>query len=59
LFRRYEALAAQEDNVTFVGRLAQYRYYNMDQCVGSALKAADDILEKLGALKVTAMSNQA
>jgi len=59
LFRRYDALASQEDDVTFVGRLAQYRYYNMDQCVGSALKAADDILEKLGAMKVTAMSNQA
>jgi UDP-galactopyranose mutase len=56
LFRRYEALASQEEDVTFVGRLAQYRYYNMDQCVGAALKAADDILERLGAEKVTAMS---
>jgi UDP-galactopyranose mutase len=48
LFKRYEALALAEDEVTFVGRLAQYRYYNMDQCVGAALKAADTILEKLG-----------
>ena len=48
LFKRYEALARKEPNVTFVGRLAQYRYYNMDQCVGAALKAADYILAGLG-----------
>lgn len=49
LFKRYEALARQESGVTFVGRLAQYRYYNMDQCVGAALKAVEYVLEKLGA----------
>lgn len=43
LFRRYEALAAAERDVLFVGRLAQYRYYNMDQVVAAALKAAGDI----------------
>jgi UDP-galactopyranose mutase len=48
LFKRYEALAREERDVTFVGRLAQYRYYNMDQCVGAALKAAEYVLEKLG-----------
>jgi UDP-galactopyranose mutase len=37
LFKRYEALAAAEPNTTFVGRLATYRYYNMDQIVGQAL----------------------
>lgn len=37
LFKRYEALADQESGVTFVGRLATYRYYNMDQIVGQAL----------------------
>ena len=47
LFKRYEALALAEDDVTFVGRLAMYRYYNMDQCVGAALKAADNVLAKL------------
>jgi UDP-galactopyranose mutase len=40
LFKRYEALANAETGVTFVGRLAQYRYYNMDQVVGAALAAA-------------------
>jgi UDP-galactopyranose mutase len=48
LFKRYETLAANERDVSFVGRLAQYRYYNMDQCVGAALKAAEDLLARLG-----------
>ena len=37
LFKRYEALAIAQSDVTFVGRLATYRYYNMDQVVGQAL----------------------
>jgi len=37
LFKRYEALADATGDVTFVGRLATYRYYNMDQIVGQAL----------------------
>ncbi len=44
LYRRYRSTAAREAGVTFVGRLAQYRYYNMDQVVGAALKAAREIL---------------
>jgi UDP-galactopyranose mutase len=39
LFKRYEALARARSDVTFVGRLATYRYYNMDQIVGQALAA--------------------
>ena len=37
LYERYAALAGQTAGVTFVGRLATYRYYNMDQVVGMAL----------------------
>jgi UDP-galactopyranose mutase len=37
LFKRYEALALAQSDVSFVGRLATYRYYNMDQVVGQAL----------------------
>jgi UDP-galactopyranose mutase len=37
LYKRYEALADSTQGVTFVGRLATYRYYNMDQIVGQAL----------------------
>jgi UDP-galactopyranose mutase len=48
LFKKYEALAHAAQDVTFVGRLAQYRYYNMDQCVGAALKASRYVLQKLG-----------
>ena len=44
LYRRYRALAARERNVVFVGRLAQYRYYNMDQVVAAALKTSQNIL---------------
>jgi UDP-galactopyranose mutase len=44
LYKRYEALSAETPDVTFVGRLAQYRYYNMDQVIGAALAAAEDLL---------------
>ena len=39
LYKNYEALGDATQNVTFVGRLATYRYYNMDQIVGQALAA--------------------
>ncbi len=37
LYKRYAELAAATPNVHFVGRLATYRYYNMDQVVAQAL----------------------
>jgi UDP-galactopyranose mutase len=37
LYAKYAERAALEKNVSFVGRLATYRYYNMDQVVGMAL----------------------
>ena len=37
IYRRYKALADATPNVHFVGRLATYKYYNMDQVVGQAL----------------------
>lgn len=36
LYKKYELLARDSDTI-FVGRLATYRYYNMDQIVGQAL----------------------
>ncbi|MEA3001592.1 MAG: UDP-galactopyranose mutase, partial [Sphingomonadales bacterium] len=39
LYKKYEKLADSTPGVTFVGRLATYRYYNMDQVVGQALAA--------------------
>ncbi len=37
LYQKYKALADQTPNVHFVGRLATYKYYNMDQVVAQAL----------------------
>ncbi|HYG26799.1 MAG TPA: UDP-galactopyranose mutase, partial [Caulobacteraceae bacterium] len=46
LYKKYEALALETKNVTFVGRLATYRYYNMDQVVGQALATYRRIMER-------------
>lgn len=48
LFKRYETLALATKGVWFVGRLATYRYYNMDQVVGQALATFRRIDESLG-----------
>jgi UDP-galactopyranose mutase len=37
MYRKYRALADATPDVHFVGRLATYRYYNMDQVVAQAL----------------------
>jgi UDP-galactopyranose mutase len=37
IYRQYHELAAQTPNVHFAGRLATYKYYNMDQVVAQAL----------------------
>jgi UDP-galactopyranose mutase len=46
LYRRYEALAAQRPDVTFVGRLARYQYLNMDQVVAQALSTYARLAER-------------
>jgi UDP-galactopyranose mutase len=43
LYKRYKALADATSGVRFVGRLATYRYYNMDQVVAQALAEFDRI----------------
>ena len=48
LYKRYEALALAREDVSFVGRLATYRYYNMDQVVGQALATYRRLSDKLG-----------
>lgn len=45
VYQRYRALADAERDVYFVGRLAQYRYFNMDQVVAAALKVAQEALQ--------------
>ncbi len=47
LYKLYEDLARAVDDVWFVGRLATYRYYNMDQVVGQALATFEEIERKV------------
>jgi hypothetical protein len=37
LYARYQLLTKELENIHFTGRLATYRYYNMDQVVGQSL----------------------
>jgi UDP-galactopyranose mutase len=46
LYKKYYDLSETEENVSFTGRLAEYKYYNMDQVVASALKLAENMIEK-------------
>lgn len=47
-YQRYADLAAAEKNVSFIGRLATYRYYNMDQVTGMALAEAEKLSKRYG-----------
>lgn len=42
LYEKYKALAATRPDVIFGGRLGQYKYYDMDKVIASALSAVDD-----------------
>lgn len=44
LFQKYCDLAAKEENILFGGRLAQYKYYDMDKCIEAALTMCDSEL---------------
>lgn len=46
LYRAYRTLAEGCPDVLFVGRLATYRYYNMDQVVGQALAVFDRLEDR-------------
>jgi UDP-galactopyranose mutase len=56
LYKRYEALAIANPDVIFVGRLATYRYYNMDQVVGQALATYRRLTKKEEAEQSMAMT---
>ena len=45
LYARYAALAEKED-IIFGGRLAEYRYYDMDKVIASALAKTDEVFGK-------------
>lgn len=45
MFKKYVALAAAQEGIIFGGRLAEYKYYDMHQVIGSALVKAKRELE--------------
>ena len=46
MYKQYKALSDTTSGVYFVGRLATYKYYNMDQCVAQALSVYKQIAVK-------------
>lgn len=48
LYREYKKLAEQESNVIFGGRLGEYKYYDMDKVIASALETAYKVFRRGG-----------
>ena len=44
IYNQYKSLAEKDKNIIFGGRLAEYKYYDMHQIIGSALKKSKDSL---------------
>ena len=44
LYEQYQALAEKEDHVIFGGRLGEYKYYDMDAVIASALELSRRVL---------------
>jgi len=42
LFQKYKEMAEKEDGVSFAGRLANYKYFNMDDAILNALELFDE-----------------
>lgn len=57
LYAKYKALADRDSNVHFCGRLANYKYLNMDQVVAQALSTYRSIAEQ-EAPRVSALSDK-
>jgi UDP-galactopyranose mutase len=47
-YQRYSELAVNEINTSFIGRLATYRYFNMDQVTGMAIAETDKLISRYG-----------
>jgi UDP-galactopyranose mutase len=45
LYEKYAKMAAEEPGVAFVGRLASYKYFNMDEAILNALEMFDNLVE--------------
>ncbi len=48
LYKRYEELGKEENNVIFGGRLGEYKYYDMDKVIAKALETSRKELESNG-----------
>ncbi len=55
LYARYHQLAEKETNVSFIGRLGTYRYYNMDQVTGMALTESEKLIQKYQASSTSSL----
>ena len=48
LYAQYKIKADKEQNIIFGGRLGEYKYYDMDQVIASALKKSRELLVEQG-----------
>lgn len=48
MFQAYATQAKQEENVTFVGRLAEFRYYDMHQVIAASMTKFEKLMETYG-----------
>ena len=53
LYEKYKEMAAREDRVCFVGRLASYKYFNMDQAFLNALEIFDEYFSDSSSFRTT------
>ena len=47
LYQKYAKLAEKEEHVIFGGRLGEYKYYDMDKVIASAMACAKEELNML------------
>lgn len=47
LFNKYKILADNEKDVVFLGRLAEFKYYDMDQVIGSAISKFKEFMKNI------------
>jgi UDP-galactopyranose mutase len=45
LYELYQSYAKTEESVHFIGRLANYKYFNMDQAILNALEYFDHVFQ--------------
>ena len=58
VYEKYRQLSAKDTNVIFLGRLASYKYFNMDQAILNSLQCFDNLVAT-GVIKKVERANQA